>query len=47
MTGLQIYGFFISPFVALAAGVALYFVTGWLDRREREREQQREHHPAE
>ncbi len=37
MTGLQIYAFYISPLVLLAAGIGLYYLTGWLDRRERER----------
>ena len=43
MTGLQFYALYVSPLLALAAGVGLYYLTGWLDRRDRNREQ----HPAE
>lgn len=38
MTGLQIYAFYISPLVLLAAGIGLYYLTGWLDHRERKRQ---------
>jgi hypothetical protein len=40
LTALQIYALYIAPLVLLAAGVALYYVTGWMDKRERERERQ-------
>jgi hypothetical protein len=43
MTGAQIYALYIAPLMLLAAGVGLYYITGWLDRRDR----RREHHPAE
>jgi hypothetical protein len=45
MTGLQVYALYISPLVLLAAGIALYYLTGWLDHRERNREDSRR--PAE
>jgi hypothetical protein len=37
MTGAQIYALYIAPLVLLAAGAGLYYLTGWLDRRERKR----------
>ena len=35
MTEYQIYAVLISMFTALGGGALIYFVTGWLDRRER------------
>ena len=43
MTGAQIYALYIAPLILLAAGIGLYYLTGWLDRRDRNRER----HPAE
>jgi hypothetical protein len=37
MTALQFYALYISPLVLLAAGVGLYFLTGWLHSREQNR----------
>lgn len=39
MTGLQVYALYVSPLILLAAGVGLYFLTGWLHHRDRAREQ--------
>ena len=38
MTWLQFYALYISPLLLLAAGVGLYFLTGWLHKRELRRE---------
>jgi hypothetical protein len=43
MTGAQIYALYVAPLLLLAAGAGLYFLTGWLHRRE----QRRERFPAE
>jgi hypothetical protein len=37
MTEYQIYAVLISMFTALGGGALVYFVTGWLDRRDRNR----------
>ena len=37
MTDYQIYAVLISMFTALGGGAVIYFVTGWLDRRDERR----------
>lgn len=40
MTGAQFYALYISPLMLLAAGVGLYYLTGWLDEREERQKKQ-------
>lgn len=37
MTGYQVYAVLISMFTALGGSALIYFVTAWLDRRDRDR----------
>jgi hypothetical protein len=37
MTGAQIYALYVAPLILLAAGIGLYYLTGWLDRREQKK----------
>ncbi len=43
MTGYQLYALLISVLTAIGGAASIYFVTQWLDRRERHRR----HLPAE
>jgi len=33
MTAVQVYAFFVLPFIFLGAGIGVVYLTRWLDRR--------------